>query len=217
MRTPGSVLTTIVFSLAAMLVLTGMGSAQTAASAAAAKEYKRLQNLQVALMKIPMERQDKEPHRSFLKKNDNDIVYSDPAGIWFVRSVRFWDLETKYHDLPIADKIAWTAAQNTLPGECEGYVNCYLSVVKMTDGEYLTRFPKGAYSKRAVDNMIFSLSRLADDAAASKRNFDWPTDNADRPEFLKALEELRTILSKVDRPEKATALTKLKLIEAGAK
>ena len=213
MRSNKSYSVTIVFSSLAILLLTTLVTAQTSASATAAKEYQRLVNLQKALSKIPMARQDKEPHRSFLKRNDKDIVYSDPSGEWCVRSNRFWDLAAKYRHLPIADKIAWTAAENQLPGECEGYVPCYLSVIRMTYGEYLKRFPAGAYRKRAAQEMATSFARIADDAASTKRNYDAPIESGDQAEFLKAVRELRNILTKVSKPDAAKALSTLKRVE----
>lgn len=214
MRSTKSHLVTIAFGVAACLLFTGIGSAQTSASTAAAKEYKRLVSLQKALSKIPMDKENKEPHRSFLKRNDKDIVYSDPAGEWYVRSKRFWDLQKKYHTLPIADKIAWTASENSLPGECEGYVNCYIAVIRMTHGEYLKRYPKGAYTKRALQQMIVSLSYIPTNTGSSERkNYDGPTDTPDRAELVNTIQELRRIISKVSQPEKAKALSLLKLIE----
>lgn len=216
MRSTKLHLVKIALSVASIFQLTGNGTAQSSPSAAAAKEYKRLVTLQTALSKIPMTKQDKEPHRSFLKRNDKDIVYSDPAGEWYVRSNRFWDLAAKYRNLPIADKIAWTAADNQLAGECEGYVICYLSVIRMTYGEYLKRFPKGAYGKRALQEMTNSFTRIADDASSTKRNYDGP-ESGDQAEFLKATSELRNILTKVPKPEAAKALAKLKLVEGSYK
>lgn len=213
MRSIKSYLVITVLSFASILLLSVGGFAQSSPTAVAAKEYKRLVDLQKALAKIPITRQDKEPHRSFIKRNDKDIVYSDPAGEWYVRSGRFWDLATKYRTLPIADKIAWTAAENQLPGECEGYVPCYLSVIRMTYGEYLTRFPKGAYRKLAAQEMTLSFIRIADDAASNKRNYDAPTESGDQAEFLKAVRELRKILTKVPKPEAAEALSSLKRVE----
>lgn len=206
----------LTFSVLSIFLFTGIGTAQSSPSAAAAREYKRLVNLQTSLGKIPMTKQDKEPHRSFLKRNDKDIVYSEPAGQWYVRSNRFWNLAAKYKNLPIADKIAWAAAENQLPGECEGYVICYFSVIRMTYGEYLKRFPRGAYRKRAIQEMTTSFTRIADDAASTKRNYDGP-ESGDQAEFLKAISELRNILTKVPKPEASKALAKLKLVEGSYK
>ena len=198
---------------ASIMLLASLSAAQTAAANA---EYKRLVNLQVALRKIPMNKQDKEPHRSFLKRNDKDIVYSDPAGEWYVRSDRFWNLQKKYKTLAIADQIAWTAAENQLPGECEGYVPCYLSVVRMTYGEYLTLYPKGKYSRKAVQETVKSLGYMADDAVSAKKNYDG-IEAGDDAEFTKAIKDLRGILSKTKHPETAKALAQLKQIEEGYK
>lgn len=216
MRPNKSHLVKLAFSVASIFLLTGIGTAQSSPSAAAAREYKRLVNLQTSLGNIPMTKQDKEPHRSFLKRNDKDIVYSEPAGQWYVRSNRFWNLAAKYKNLLIADKIAWTAAENPLPGECEGYVICYLSVIRMTYGEYLKRFPRGAYGKRAIQEMTISFTRIADDAASTKRNYDRP-ESRDQAEFLEAISELRNILIKVPNPEASKALAKLKLVEGSYK
>jgi hypothetical protein len=213
MRSITSFLVAIILSTASILLLTSIGIAQNSSAAAAAKEYKRLVSLQKELGRIPMDKENKEPDRSFLKRNDKDIVYSDPAGEWYVRSKRFWDLATRYHNLPIADKIAWTAAENQLPGECEGYVPCYLSVIRMTYAEYLARFPKGAYRKRAIQEMTISFTRIADDATSTRRNYDAPTESGDQAEFLKAVRGLRNILTKVPKPDAKKGLSTLKRVE----
>lgn len=200
---------------ASILLFAGLSSAQTPAQAAASKEYKRLVNLSTALRKIPMDRENKEPHRSFLKRNDKDIVYSEPAGEWYVRSDRFWNLQRKYKTLAIADQIAWTAAENQLPGECEGYIPCYLSVVRMTYGEYLTLYPKGKYSRKAVQQTVVFLGYMADDAVSSKKNYEGPTEAGDDAEFTKAIKDLKGILSKTKHPETAKALLQLKPNEEG--
>lgn len=198
----------------AIFIFTANASAQ---AAAATKEYKRLVNLQAALRKIPLDRQDKEPHRSFIKRNDRDIVFSDPAGEWYVRSERFWNLQKKYKTLAIADQIAWTAAENQLPGECEGYIPCHLSVLRMTYGEYLFLYPNGKYSRKAVQECVKFLGYMADDAVSEKKNYDGPTEAGDDIEFAKAIKDLRGILSKTKHPETAKTLSQLKQIEEGYK
>ncbi len=202
---------------AVLLLFTGLSFAQPALQTAASKEFKRLVNLRTALGRIPFDRQDKEPHKSFLKRNDKDIVYSEPAGEWYVRSERFWDLYKKYKTLPIADRIAWTAAENPLPGECEGYINCYLYNIRVAEGEYLMLYPKGAYAKKAVQKTVEFLKFMADDAVSPKKNYDGPADASDRAEFTKMIKELREILSIVSQPGVAKALTQLKQIEEGYK
>lgn len=196
----------------AILLFAGIGTAQTGAQAAATREYKRLVNLSTALRRIPFNKQDKEPHLSFLKRNEKDLVYSDPAGEWYVRSDRFWALQKKYKKLGIADRIAWSAAENPLPGECEGYVPCYLSSIRRTHGKYLELYPQGRYSKKAVQRMIKDLKYIVDDAASRKKNYDGPAE--DDAEFAKLIKTLMQILKPVSHPEKKIALSQLRTIEA---
>lgn len=200
-----------------ILLFAGLGSAQSSAQAKATKEYNRLLNLRTALRKIPFNKQDKEPHRSFLKRNEKDLVYSDPAGEWYVRSDRFWDLQKKYRKLALADRIAWSAAENPLPGECEGYVPCYLYAIRRTYGEYLKLYPKGTYSRKALKEMIVDLGHIVADTASAKKNYDGPTEAADDAEFAELIKELRDILNPVKHPEKRRVLEQLKTIEAAYK
>lgn len=200
-----------------ILLFAGFGTAQSSVQAAATKEYTRLLDLRKALRKIPFDKQDKEPHRSFLKRNEKDLVYSDPAGEWYVRSDRFWALQKKYRKLAIADRIAWTAAENPLPGECEGYVPCYLYSMRRTYGEYLKLYPKGTYSRKALKGMIAGLGYLVEDAASAKKNYDGPTEAADDAEFAGLIKELRDILKPVPHPDKTKVLSQLKTIEAAYK
>lgn len=214
MPSPRSILANTLLITLSILLLAGAGIAQTAA---ATREYNRLVNLNTALHKIPFGKQDKEPHRSFLKKNDKDIVYSEPAGQWYVRSDRFWDLQKKYRTLAIADKIAWTAAENPLPGECEGFVTCDLYNIRATHGEYLLRYPNGTYSRQALKKMVEYLGSMAEDASGPNKTDRGPVDSADRAEMAKTIKELRDILAKVSRPERTKVLTYLKQIEEGYK
>jgi len=64
-----------------------------------------------------------------------------------------------------------------------------------------------------MQEMTISFTRIADDAASTKRNYDGPTESGDQAEFLKAVRELRNILTKVPKPDAAKALSKLKLLE----
>ncbi|MBX3293517.1 MAG: hypothetical protein KF881_11585 [Acidobacteria bacterium] len=195
---------------AAILIVGGAVSAQS--SAAASREYKRLVKLSSDLKKIPFDRYDKEPHRSFLKRNDKDIVYSEPAGQWFVRAGRFWDLQKKYAKLPIADDIAWSAAETPLPGECEGYVNCYMYSIRSSYGEYLRLYPNGKHSKKAVGRIVDYQLYMAGEEYT---NYEGPgDDDAERSDLKKMIAELRGILTKSAPASKAKALEQLGVIES---
>lgn len=204
-----SIFTRMFLFSAALLLLTSAASAQSPA-AMAAREYNRLVKLSKDLEKIPADRYDKEPHRSFIRRNRRDIVYSEPAGQWFVRADRFWSLQKKYAKLPIADDIAWSAAETPLPGECEGYVNCYISRLRSTYGEYLRLYPNGRYSKEAVERMVEYSQPMAGDEYT---NYNGPESRADKRTLKKMIAEMRGILNKAAPASKAKALEQLAVIE----
>lgn len=218
MKENKTVTTTLISSscvlvIAAILALSNFAMAQSSAS----KEYQRLLNISKYLRKLSSVDERKEPYRSYLKRNAKDIVYGEPADEWLVRSKRYWDLATKYKYLPIADGIAWTAAENGLPGECEGYAPCNLSVLRMTYAEYLFRYPRGKHVPSALQNANRSLSYLAEDAVAEKKNYDFPGDEAGRAEFRKDLRDLRSIFVRISHPLATKAISQLKVIEDGFK
>ncbi len=172
---------------------------------------KRLRVLSLALKSIPAAKSDEPPYKNFLKTNEKEIVYSDPGGQWFVRSEILWDLRERFAKLPIAEEIAWDAAQNPIPGECEGYVNCYLYQIRATDGEYLSFYPNGRRAKEALKNLTDYLEPLA---AELKKNAGSapPSDISDRAEFNRFLTELRAIVSKMSDLDKEKSLRLIKQI-----
>lgn len=174
----------------------------------------RLSALKSALETIPFDDFDKSPYKDFTAQNTLNIVYSEPGGQWLVRSERYWSLAKRYAALPISEQIAWEAADNSLPGECEGYLNCYLYLLRITDGEYLARFPKGAHAAAALKSIEDSLQPIADDAE-KKQTYDLPSDVSDRAEFYKSITELRTIISRTGFFEKEAVLRLLNTIAEG--
>lgn len=174
-------------------------------------ELKRLLALRAALRAMPRGNSSENPYKSFLKTNEKNVVYSEPSGEWIVKSDQFWDLHKKYKNAAIADQIAWEAAQNPLPGECEGYVNCHLFYTRMTSGEYLSLHPGGKKNLEALTNLTNSLEPIAADLPA-KSVYTGPTDVTDRAEFNNLIAELRTIISRVPLTEKEKPLQQLKKI-----
>lgn len=156
-------------------------------------EYQRLLKLQSVLKRIPIDRLEREPHRSLIRRNAKDIVYSEPAGEWFVRSERFWDLATRHKEMPIAEVIAWTAAKNPLPGECEGYINCYIYMTRVSMGKYLELFPNGKNASDAVFQIGDWLEPIAQDIG-TQSIYSGPEDASDKAEFSKILSELRELV-----------------------
>ncbi len=175
---------------------------------------KRLLALSAALKVIRPDRSDKAPYKEFLAKYKEEIVYSEPAGEWYVRSANFWELHQRYKKYKIGEKIAWKASANPLPGECEGYINCYLYILRATNGEYLNFYPNGKYSKQALRDTINLLEPIVADLKR-KSVYYTTSDISDRAEFNKHLAQLRTIISKTPFIEKHRALKQITRIAEG--
>ena len=178
--------------------------------------FRRLRLLSAALKAIPFGKGDNAPYKAFLKTNEKDVIYSDPSGEWYVRSDVYWELHNRFTALPVAEDIAWEAAQNPMPGECEGYVNCYLYHLRATDGEYLNFYPNGKYSKKALTNITNLLEPMIADLR-EKSVYTPPTDISDRAEFNRFLTELRTIISKMPDVDKAKTLQQINQLGEGYK
>lgn len=169
---------------------------------------KRLLSLRQALKALPQS-QNKD-QRDFLKTYDDQIIYSEPSGEWYVRSEKFWDLHNKNK----SDEIAWEAAKNPLAGECEGYINCHLFYIRQTDGEYLNLYPEGKHSPEALTNITNMLEPIVADLT-DKAVYNGPSDVSDRAEFNKVISELRAIISKLSFIEKEKSLQQLEKIAEG--
>lgn len=183
-------------------------------SSSAEIELKRLLALRSALKAIPAGKSEQNPYREFLKAHAKNVVYSEPSAQWLVSSNLFWDLHKKYEKSPLADQIAWEGAQNPLPGECEGYVNCHLFYARMTSGEYLSLHPNGRKSLEALTNLTNFLEPIAA-SLTDKSVYTGPTDVTDRAEFNNLIAELRTIVSRLPLTEKEKPLQQLKKIAEG--
>ena len=175
---------------------------------------KSLEALSKALKKVPINKSESSPYKEFLAKHKDDVVYSEPAGEWYVKAQKFWELHARYRQHKVAQKIAWRAAANPLPGECEGYINCYLYLLRATQGEYLNFYPGGTYSKQAIMNMRGMLQPIVADAR-TKASYYTTNDVSDRAEFNKMLAELRKIVSRSPHVEKQTVLNQIVAIAEG--
>lgn len=173
--------------------------------------FKRVLALRAALKEIGFGKQSENPFKDFLEKNKDEVVYNEPAGEWLVRSDLFWQLREKYKHLPVAEEIAWSAAQNPVPGECEGYVNCYLYLLRSTAGEYLNFYPNGKYSREALKTIADYLEPIVADTR-DKSVYYSASDISDRADFNKYLTELRAIVSKTPHIEKSKPLQQIKQI-----
>ncbi len=174
-------------------------------------EFKKFKMLETALRLISGDKLNDNPYKNFTNKNSGEIVYSEPAGEWYINSKLLWELHAKNKNKPIGEEIAWRAAQTPLPGECEGYINCYLYKLRVTDGEYLNFYPSGKHSREALLNITNFLEPINQDSA-QKTIYTGPDDISDRAEFNKNLAELRTIVSKTPYVEKQRTINQINRI-----
>ena len=189
-------------------------ASETGNSDSAELGLKRLLALRSALKAVPAGKSDENPYRDFLKAQGKNVVYSEPSGQWMAASSLFWDLHKKYAKSPLADQIAWEGAQNPLPGECEGYVNCHLFYIRMTAGEYLSLHPNGKRNLEALTNLTNSLEPIVS-SLTERSVYTGPTDVTDRAEFNNLIAEIRTIVSRLPLTEKEKPLQHLKKIAEG--
>lgn len=172
-------------------------------------ELARLLAMRNAAAVLPIDKQNQPPFQPWLKTNEVNLVYSDPAGQWFVKADLFWNLHKKYSTLSIADQIAWEAATTSLGGECEGYVPCHLSRLNVTTGRYLKLYPQGAHIEEALTQMQEELQSLIEYHNTEKAK---PTAD-ERKDALPEVTVLRANLTKPTSAKKAKVLQLLTQIE----
>lgn len=149
---------------------------------------------------------DKSPYREWLKAHAAEVIQNEFAGGYNLRSEVLWNLETKYHSLAIADRIAWEAAENQEPSDCEGDEVCHLFVY---EGEikYLNLHPNGMHAAEALKN----LTELLTDEVINRANATGGDQYAieERTNLKKMVASLRLAVAKTSAPEKTELLKKL--------
>ncbi len=169
-------------------------------------ELSRLLALGRSFLSIATTNPEQPAKHPWVKAHEKEIIYSEPGGLWLVRSELFWDLQKKYRALPIADRITWAGAQNGLPGECEGDLSCGFEYTLLTTGKYLELYPQGAHAAEAVNGIDEQFGFVLEDARQQKISF---IAKEDRPKFPGKIARFRALLLKTSTPKKAAALKKL--------
>jgi hypothetical protein len=170
-------------------------------------ELARLVALARALAAMPFEQLNSQPYKSWTAEREKEIVYSEPAGQWYVRAELFWNLQRKYAGLPVAERAAWEGALTPIPGECEGYLPCYLYRETETNGKYLKLYPRGEHADTALNALSELLGQVVEAARAG--NAPYEVAPADRASFRQSLDALRAQLALVPAAKKARVLGQL--------
>lgn len=130
-----------------------------------------------------------EAVRSWVRAHEGLIVYSEPAGQWLVPANVFWDLHDRYRTASYADELAWAAATAGMPGECEGFIGCYLDTMIETYVKYLELYPEGAHVEEAIGRLAEELTAIAPPVPSRPLCGDELTTEGVRPEQLKRIRE----------------------------
>jgi hypothetical protein len=158
---------------------------------------------------FPDQLQDRSPYREWRTTHAAAVIPNEFGGSYNLRSELLWNLEKKYHSLPIADRIAWEAAQNPQPSDCEGDEVCHLFVGAGAI-EYLGLHPNGGHAVEAIKYLTEALTddviRRANDKGGDRYAVEQRTD------LRKLLASLRLAVAKTSAPEKAELLKKLERI-----
>jgi hypothetical protein len=172
-------------------------------------ELLKLLALANAAVTVTNDKTDKSPYREWLKAHAAEVIPNEFAGEYNMRSELLWKLEAKYHALPIADRIAWAAAENPQPHDCEGDEVCHLFVFEGAV-KYLNLHPNGVHAAEAVKY----LNELLTDNVIKRAN-DKGGDRyvvEERTSLRRLLSSLRLALAKTSAPEKFELLKKLERV-----
>ena len=152
---------------------------------------------------------DRSPYREWLKAHKAEVILNEFAGGYNLRSEVLWQLETKYHTLPIADRIAWEAAENPQPSDCEGDEVCDFYLLE-SEIQYLGLHPNGAHATEAIKNLIEGTT----DDVITRTNASGGDQYqvGEQTALRKIFASLRLALAKSSAPEKQELLKKLEKI-----
>jgi hypothetical protein len=147
---------------------------------------------------VQLEGEAAKQYKGFAKQlGETLVVFSEPAGQFLPETQRLWETADAYKDVPDGELIAWEAAQTSLPGECEGFFGCYVSITNVMDGNYLKRYPKGPHAAEALAAYV-EMKAPTDKADYA----DW--DGESMQDINDSLKETDAILAACD-PDAAKA------------
>lgn len=156
---------------------------------------------------IPMEARDKQPYKSWLTTNEKLLVYSEPTQAYYLRFDLLWDLETRYRDIPFAERIAYEAAITELAGECEGYLTCNLGRLNMREGRYLERYPQGVYVNDMMSKIEIAVTQMMSNLS------EYRIAEEDKKDLRTEIGFLREAVEAIEKPQRETILVGLNAME----
>lgn len=164
---------------------------------------------------IPDDQRDKPPYREWIRAHGLSVTPNEFGGGLDLRTELFWNLEAKYHTLPIADRIAWEAVQNEEPSDCESDEVCAFFVFGARQVKYLSLHPNGAHAAEAVQSLTEMITDEVIDTANSKGGDKYVAEQ--RAALKEPLASLRLALAKTSAPGKDELLRKLERVKPAAR
>jgi hypothetical protein len=148
---------------------------------------------------FPDNLRDKSPYREWLKAHAAEVTLNEFAGGYNLRSESLWKLEVKYHTLPIADRIAWEAAENPQPSDCEGDEVCNFFQLE-GEIQYLNAHPNGAHAIEAIKNLIEGITDDVIQRTNAKGGDQYQVE--EQTSLRKTFASVRLALVKTSAPER---------------
>lgn len=164
---------------------------------------------------VPDNMRERSPYREWHKAHGAEVIPNEFGGGYNLRTDLFWNLEAKYHAQPISDRIAWEAAQNEQPSDCESDEVCAFFAFGERQIKYLSLHPNGAHAVEAMQSLTELLTDDVINTVNSKSSDQYVAD--ERAALKKALASLRLALAKISAPEKTELLRKLDRVPATAR
>lgn len=149
---------------------------------------------------------NKSPYREWLKTHAAAVIPNEFGGGYNLRSELLWNLERKYHTLPIADRIAWEAARNPQSSDCEGDEVCHVFIVA-DEIKYLSLHPTGAHAAEALKDLTEVLTDHVIQFANAKGGDKYEVEQ--RADLRKLIASLRVAVAKTSAPEKNDLVKRL--------
>jgi hypothetical protein len=159
---------------------------------------------------VPDNLRDKSPYLEWRRAHDAEVIPNEFGGGYDLRTELLWNLEAKYHAQPIADRIAWEAAQNEQPSDCESDEVCAFFAFGERQVKYLSLHPNGAHAVEAIQSLTEMLTDDVINTANSKSSDKYVAE--ERAGLKKALASLRLALAKTSARGKTELLTKLERV-----
>ena len=174
-------------------------------------ELGRLLALQKSFEPVNYSNEKKEPYASWIAAHRpaKRIFHDEISGQWLVSSLDYWKLADKHKGQASGDEIAWYAANAQLGGECEGDIACNLGREKITQGEYLLRYPLGRYANVSLQRLSETLTYIQDALKDEPRYFLQASESGE------VIDSLVTIIKDTNPKlrERAKAVEQIKSIQ----